>query len=73
MITLFFVILMFIVIGKLLHLAIKLAWGMTKIVCAVVFFPIILIGLAIAGFIYLAILILIVVGILSLFTGLIFG
>ena len=73
MITFFFVILMLAVVGKLLHLAIKLAWGLTKIVCAVIFFPIILVGLAVAGFVYVSILILIIVGILSLRSGLVFG
>ena len=73
MLTLLFIVLLFGVFGKLIHLAFKLAWGMTKILFTLIFLPIIVIGLAIAGFIYLSIIVLIVVGILAFIGGLVFG
>ncbi len=62
MLTAFFIILLISVCFKLAGLALKLAWGMTRIVFTIVLFPIILIGLALAGLIYLSILILLIVG-----------
>lgn len=52
--------------GKLLIMGIKAAWGLSKILLIVVFFPIILIGMAIGGLLYLAVPILLIVGIGSL-------
>ena len=66
MLTFIFTILMLVVFGKLLIFAIKAAWGITKILLYIVFLPLILIGLAVAGLIYIAIPVLIVVGIISL-------
>ena len=66
MLTFIFTILMLVVFGKLLICAIKAAWGITKILLYIVFLPLILIGLAVAGLIYVAIPVLIVVGIISL-------
>ena len=48
--------------------AIKAAWGITKVLVTIIFFPVILIGLACAGAIYLA-LILLVIGGLVTFIG----
>ena len=66
MLTFIFTILMLVVFGKLLIFEIKAAWGITKILLYIVFLPLILIGLAVAGLIYVAIPVLIVVGIISL-------
>ena len=45
MLTLIFLICMFGVFGKLLGLAIKMTWGITKVVLSLVFLPVILLGL----------------------------
>ena len=66
MLTLLFLFLMFSVCGSLVHMAFKLAWGATKVIFAIVFFPIILIGLALSGFIFVAIILLMIVGFISL-------
>lgn len=66
MITLIFIILMIMVFGKLLIWSIKAAWGITKILFTVVFLPIVLIALALSGDIYIAIVLLIIGGIVTL-------
>lgn len=66
MVTFIFIIMMFAVFGKLLVWGIKAAWGITKLVCTLVFLPIILIALFVTGFVYLAIPILLIVGIIAL-------
>ena len=66
MITLLFVILMIGVFGKLLIWSVKAAWGITKILLSIVLFPLLLIGLFAAGFVYFAIVILIIAGLVSL-------
>ena len=73
MLTLLFLILMFSVFGKILHMAIKLTWGITKVVFTLIFLPFIVIGLAVAGFMYLSILVLIVAGFFAFVGGLVFG
>lgn len=73
MLTLLFIILMFSVFGKILHMAIKLTWGITKVVFTLIFLPFIVIGLAVAGFMYLSILVLIVAGFFAFVGGLVFG
>lgn len=64
---LIFTILMLVVFGKLILFAIKATWGITKILFAIVFLPLILIGMAIAGLFYIAIPIVAIIGIVSLF------
>lgn len=66
MITILFWLLMLAVFGRLVGLAIRMAWGITKLVCSFLLLPLILIGLVFAGLIYLALPILIIVGIVSL-------
>lgn len=66
MVTFIFIIMMFAVFGKVLVWGIKAAWGITKLVCTLVFLPIILIALFVTGFVYLAIPILLIVGIIAL-------
>lgn len=66
MLTFIFIILMIMVFGKLLIWSIKAAWGITKILFTVVFLPIIFIALALSGAIYIAIVLLIIGGIVTL-------
>ena len=65
--TLFFLILMIAVFGKLLFFAVRATWGITKIFFTLVFFPLILIGLVAAGFLYIALPILLIVGMIIWF------
>ena len=69
MLTVLFVILLFVVFGKLLILSIKAAWGITKIIFTLICLPVILIVLVIGGLIYIALPILIIVGIVSWLCG----
>ncbi|MBR5047479.1 MAG: hypothetical protein IKX76_04510 [Eubacterium sp.] len=69
MLTLIFVFCMFAVFGKLAFVAIKGAWGLTKILFTLIFLPFILIGLVLKGLIFVALPVLVVIGIISLITG----
>ena len=69
MLNLLFAILMIMVFGKLIGFAIRAAWGISKVIVTLVFLPLILIGLVLGGLIYLALPILIVVGLVALFKG----
>ena len=69
MLNLLFTILMIMVFGKLIGFAIRAAWGISKVIVTLVFLPLILIGLVLGGLIYLALPILIVVGLVALFKG----
>jgi len=66
MLTALFVILMLVVFGKLLVFAIKASWGVIKILFTIIFLPLILIGLVIAGLTSIALPILLVIGVISL-------
>lgn len=68
MLELLFTILMFVVFGKILIFALKATWGISKILVSVVLLPLVLIMLVFSGLIVLALPILIIVGIVSLFT-----
>lgn len=61
-----FSILMLVVFGKILGLAIRASWTILKIVFTLVFLPVILIGMCMAGMFYIAIPVLIVIGIIAL-------
>lgn len=69
MLMLLFVVLLLVVFGKLLVLSIKATWGITKILFTLICFPVILIVLVIGGLIYIALPILIIVGIVSWLGG----
>lgn len=69
MLTLLFFIMMIWVFWKLVKLSVKAAWGISKILFTLVLLPIILIVLVIAGFIYIAIPILAIVGAIALVSG----
>lgn len=66
MMTLIFIVLFLGIFGKMIGLAIKAAWGITKIIFALVFLPVFLIALVIGGLLSLAFPILIVVGIITI-------
>ena len=65
MLTLVFIILMFMVFGRILKFAVKAAWGVSKIICSVVLLPLFLICLLVIGLVEIALPILIIVGITS--------
>ncbi len=67
MLELIFTILMFVIFGKILFFAIKAAWGITKILFAIVFLPVVLIVLALMGLFYIAMPVLAVIGLIALF------
>jgi hypothetical protein len=58
---------MIMVFVRLLGFAIRATWGITKVLVTFVFFPLILIGLVLGGLIYLALPILVIVGLICLF------
>ena len=64
MLTVFFIICMIAVFGKIAALALKGAWGLTKILFGLVFLPVILIGMAVGGLIVIALPVLIIFGII---------
>ena len=70
MFSLIFAILMMTVFGEFIWIAGRLAWGLWKIVMAIIFFPILMVILALSGLIMLAIPILIVVGIIAVILAL---
>ena len=66
MLTLFFIICMFAVFGRIAGLALRGAWGLTKILFGLVFLPVVLIGMAVSGLIVIALPALILFGIVLL-------
>ena len=66
MLSLLFVIFFFMIFGKLIGFAFKATWSIFKVVMYLVFLPLILVGLALGGFVYIALPILIIVGLCSL-------
>lgn len=57
------------IIGKLFVFGLKASWGILKLLCTIVFFPVILIGMVVGGLIYLAFPLLIIGGIIALVTA----
>ncbi|MCR4740398.1 MAG: hypothetical protein K5886_09110 [Lachnospiraceae bacterium] len=68
MLTLLMMILFFAVFGKLLGFAIRLGWGMLKIVVYLVFLPAIVLMMILGGLVYVALPILIIAGVASFLT-----
>ncbi len=66
MLTFIFLICMFGIFGKLIGVAFQMAWGITKVVFTLVFLPLILIALVVGGLIYVALPLLIIIGLVSL-------
>ena len=71
MITLLFTVLLISVVFELIGFAIKLTWGLGKILCWIIFFPVVLVVLAFSGLFALAIPVLLIVGIGALVKALI--
>ena len=67
MLTLLFFVLLLSIFGKILGFAIRATWGISKIVFSVVLLPLFLIGLVWKGLMSVALPVLIVIGIVSLF------
>lgn len=61
--TLLFIFLMLGIFGKLIGLAFRATWGITKIFFRLIFLPVVLIGLVLAGLMYIALPLLVVIGI----------
>ena len=68
MLNLIFIILMIIVFGRILKFAIKAAWSVSKMVCSIVLLPLFLICLLFKGLVEIAFPILLIVGIVSIFS-----
>lgn len=66
MLTLLFAICMIWFIGKFFIFEIRVSWGILKLLCIVVFFPVILIGMIAGGLFFLALPLLIVGGVIAL-------
>ena len=69
MLSLLFVICMIWFIGKFFIFGVKASWGILKLLCAVVFSPVILIGMVVGGLIYIAFPLLIIGGIIALISS----
>lgn len=67
MLEIIFAVCMLWIFGKIFAFGIRAAWGISKIVLTVVFLPIVLVGMVIAGLIYIAFPILLIVGIFGVF------
>ena len=67
MLSMLFAILMIIVFGILLIVAMKAAWGITRVLFTIVLLPLVLIGLVLGGLLYIALPVLLVIGVVSLF------
>lgn len=68
MLTLIFLILLFGVFGKILGLSIRAAWGITKVLFSLIFLPVFLIVLLIGGLLYIAFPLLLIIGIVVLYS-----
>ena len=65
MLTALFIILMFAVFGKLILFAFKASWGILKVLLTIIIFPLFLIGLFVSGLFYIALILLVIAGIVS--------
>lgn len=63
-----FMILLFVIFGKVLFFAIKATWSIAKIVVSVVLLPLFLVGLVLSGLLTVALPALVVVGIIAFAT-----
>ncbi len=65
--TVLFFILFFMIFGKLIGFAFKATWSIMKVMLYIVFLPLILVGMVFKGLVFVALPILLVVGLISLF------
>ena len=68
MLGILFFIVMILIFGNMMMFAIKMAWGITKVLGTLVFLPIFLIVLVLVGLLKLAFPILVIIGVISLFS-----
>ena len=66
MLNFIFTIMMAVVFGRLLAFSVRFAWGIGRVLVTLLFMPLLLIGLAVRGLMYVAIPVLILVGISGL-------
>ena len=66
MLTLISLVILFAVFGRLLLFGLKLGWGIMKLVGFIVFLPLIILAMILGGFAFVALPILIIVGIVSM-------
>ena len=69
MLSLLFTICMIWFVGKFFIFGLKASWGILKLLCTVIFFPVILIGMVVGGLMYIAFPLLIIGGIIGLVTS----
>ena len=68
MMTLLFMVLFFGIFGKLIGFAFRASWSIMKVMLYIVFLPAILMIMLFGGLIYIALPILVIVGVISLFS-----
>ena len=68
MLTLLFLICLFGIFGKLFCFGLKAAWGISKFVLTIVFLPVVLIVMVIAGLVKIALPLLLIIGLVGLIT-----
>ena len=69
MLSLLFTICIIWFVGKFFIFGVKASWEILKLLCTVVFFPVILIGMVVGGLIYIAFPLLIIGGIIALISS----
>lgn len=67
MLTILFLIFLIWIFGKLFFFGIRAAWGISKFLLMIVFFPVILIGMLFVGLIHLAFPLLLIIGVVAMF------
>lgn len=66
MLTFLTLVIFFAVFGRLLIFGLKLGWGIMKLVGFVVFLPVIILGMIVGGLAFVALPVLVIIGIVSL-------
>lgn len=69
MFTLLFIFFTFMIFGKLFMFAVKASWGIMKILFTILLLPLLLIILVFAGLFYIALPVLVIAGVVSLFSS----
>lgn len=69
MFTVIFFLALIWVTWKLFVLGLKATWGIAKLVCTVLLLPLFLVGLVLAGLMYVAVPVLLIVGTIALLRG----
>ena len=69
MLTMAFVILFFVVFGKLLKFALKATWGLTKLSFVFIILPLILLAIVVSKLILMVVPVLVFIGLIALIAG----